>query len=1030
MSFDLQGRTEVPANKAGGWRAGLWRLLPWLLAAACVALAIGELRTSWLQSQVFAGAARLVSWRVESGPAPEFRHPHSGPYDARLGHSRLGEVFDRLEESGWRISAQSRGSTWFVRMMDWGLFPAYREKTQAGLQVMDQSGRHLFSSRWPERIYSDFEAVPEIVTGSLLFIENREVLGSGESRRNPAVEWDRLATAAVGLGLNKLGASGNRSGGSTLATQLEKLRHSPDGITPSVGEKFRQMLSASLRAYQDGPETQAARRRIVCDYLNSVPLAAARGYGEVQGLGDGLAVWFGEDFDETNRLLAGLADPSKPVSPRAARAFREVLTLLLAIRRPTSYLGEDREALRQRVDGYLTLMADAGVISRGLRDRARAQRVAFRDEYRPEPVGPFSARKGVYAIRTGLMQTLGFDSLYELDRMDLTARTTLDAAAQWAVTDALLRLREPEEAAAAGLIQDKLLAQGDPGSVIYSLTLYERAGGANILRIQADNYDQPLSINEGTKLELGSTAKLRTLISYLEVVAELREELGALTWDELNAFQPAPDDHLSHWARDYLLHSDPALDRMLDASLDRRYSASPDESFFTGGGLHKFANFDRADNTRMVTVRDAFHRSVNLAFIRLMRDLVHYRMYRMPGVVPALLADVHHPGRREYLDRFSEYEGRQFLREFYAKYDGLKLDMALREMAGGIRMTPRNLAVIYRSVRPDDGLNGFAAFLIGNLLNPYISDELLENLYREYAGDKFSLADRAYLADVHPLELWLLEYRARHPEADLAEIMAASEDAREESYKWLYLPSKKEAQDRAIRVMTERDAFRVIHESWRRQGYPFGWLVPSYATAIGSSGDTPAALAELAGIILNDGVRRPSLRVDRLLFADDTPFETEWEPKPEPGERVMFPEVAALVRKELVAVVEGGSAVRANRSMVLGDGQIVTVGGKTGTGDNRHETYGPGGKVIESRVINRTAAFVFFFGDRFFGAITAYVPGEQAADYGFTSSLPVQLFRNLAPTLASLIEKRYEPTGSPLLVADTVQPASDVPARP
>ena len=64
-------------------------------------------------------------------------------------------------------------------------------------------------------------------------------------------------------------------GGSTLATQIEKYRHSPEGRTASIPEKFRQMASASLRAYLDGPDTQRARERIVVDYLNTVPLSAA-----------------------------------------------------------------------------------------------------------------------------------------------------------------------------------------------------------------------------------------------------------------------------------------------------------------------------------------------------------------------------------------------------------------------------------------------------------------------------------------------------------------------------------------------------------------------------------------------------------------------------------------------------------------------------------------------------------------------------------------------------------------------------------
>jgi hypothetical protein len=65
--------------------------------------------------------------------------------------------------------------------------------------------------------------------------------------------------------------------------------------------------------------------------------------------------------------------------------------------------------------------------------------------------------------------------------------------------------------------------------------------------------------------------------------------------------------------------------------------------------------------------------------------------------------------------------------------------------------------------------------------------------------------------------------------------------------------------------------------------------------------------------------------------------------------------------------------------------------------------FGPGGRLIESRVINRTATFVFLIGDRFFGTVTAFVPGEAAADYGFTSSLPVQIFKELAPAFSALL---------------------------
>jgi hypothetical protein len=49
------------------------------------------------------------------------------------------------------------------------------------------------------------------------------------------------------------------------------------------------------------------------------------------------------------------------------------------------------------------------------------------------------------------------------------------------------------------------------------------------------------------------------------------------------------------------------------------------------------------------------------------------------------------------------------------------------------------------------------------------------------------------------------------------------------------------------------------------------------------------------------------------------------------------------------------------------------MGGKTGTGDQRFDVYGAGGRLIESRYVNRSATFVFNIGERFYGSMTAYV---------------------------------------------------------
>src|SRR5262249_8321766 len=185
----------------------------------------------------------------------------------------------------------------------------------------------------------------------LLFIETRELFDERYPQRNPAVEWDRFGLAAIHTLLRVLPFHISRAGGSTLATQLEKFRHSPDGRTGSVVEKFRQMGSASIRAYLDGPDTRAVRRDIALAYLNSVPLGAIPGYGEVHSLGDGLRAWYNADFAVVNSALrADTLAATDAVSAEQAATYRQILCLLIAQRRPAWYLGEGYAALPTLVD--------------------------------------------------------------------------------------------------------------------------------------------------------------------------------------------------------------------------------------------------------------------------------------------------------------------------------------------------------------------------------------------------------------------------------------------------------------------------------------------------------------------------------------------------------------------------------------------------------------------------------------------------------------------------------------------------------
>ena len=103
-----------------------------------------------------------------------------------------------------------------------------------------------------------------------------------------------------------------------------------------------------------------------------------------------------------------------------------------------------------------------------------------------------------------------------------------------------------------------------------------------------------------------------------------------------------------------------------------------------------------------------------------------------------------------------------------------------------------------------------------------------------------------------------------------------------------------------------------------------------------------------------------------------------------------------MVRREMIGVVENGTGIRAHGGIKLPDGVVLPIGGKTGTGDNRLQAFGAHGAVIGSKIVSRTAAFVFFIGDRYYGTVLAFVPGKTAGNYKFTSALAVQVLKDLS----------------------------------
>ncbi|MDZ7922838.1 MAG: transglycosylase domain-containing protein [Marinagarivorans sp.] len=964
-----------------------------------MALAWFEARTSWLQARLLPDYARTLSFGVEDGTSDNIHFPVKGPFDQRLGYVQLPAMLARLESNGFFIDRQVRFSPPLRRYVDAGFYPPYPQKTQAGLMIRDVDQQTLFGFRYPRHVFTRFEDIPPLMVESLVFIEDRRLLSDDRTQMNPTVNWGRFIKAAVFKAGEAINIETPSMGGSTLATQIEKFRHSERGITGSAQEKLRQMVSASVRVYQQGSDTQPARRQLVLDYLNTVPLAAAPSYGEVNGIGDGLHVWFGADPSEVSRLLQ-LQQPKAEQLQQQGLALRQVLALMVAHRRPSYYLLQNRPELGELVDSHLRLLQANGLISPTLAQAGLGQRIAFRNFHLQPAVVPTEFNKGVNVVRNRLVNLLGVPP-YDLDRMDLSVTTTLQKDLQASVTAHLRSLRDPAVAEAQGLVGKFLLNAGQAKNLRYSFTLFERSAEGNKVRVQTDNTDIPFDINEGSKLELGSTAKLRVLSSYLDIMVALYERYAPSLPASINSSEYDP---LTRWALAQLsANPGMTLDQMLAAALDRTYSANPNESFFTGGGLHTFSNFRREDNGRNPSVREALNESINLPFVRMLRDVVNHITYQQWQDLQAVMRDDNDPRRKEVLARFADREGAKFLSQFWSKYAGHSVEERIDTFLQGLTLTPVRAAVIYRYLHPTADLNSLSDFMVKHLTQPPDARTLAQ-LYDRYAPGSFNLQDLGYLAKVHPLELWLMGYLLQNGDPKFSAVLAASSDQRQEVYRWLTRTRARSARDSRIRTMLEVQAFAELQRRWSMLGFPFEHLVPSLATALGSSGDRPAALAELMGIILNNGNRIAPQRVSRMVFAAETPYETHVSFPPAVEETVMQPEVAHAMKLALADVVNKGTGRRLRGAYKNADGSDMVMGAKTGTGDNRLVSRA-GGQRITGRALSRTATLVFYLGDNHFGTLTAFVVGDEAGQYSFTSALPSQVLRGMASILEPYIQQ-------------------------
>lgn len=943
--------------------------------AFITALAAFEIKTSYFLSGYLHSFSKQINFKLQSDKVDDPFFPKFGPLNERYGYTKIPTWTDNLKNL-FTITHQADLSTKHKQIVAAGLNPIYNPKPFSQFKIDDQYGNLVYKKE--ALFFNSLEDVPPIIISILTFIENREILQTNFSYANPVVEVDRLAQAGFLYIKNQItGSGGKTAGGSTLATQMEKYNFSKDGKTQGSTDKIKQIASASLRVYKDSRSTLNQRKKILLDYINSVPLGAANYYGEVRGLAEGLSIIYNVNLNSEIEVLNTITNKN-PYNRQQLESLNRLMQLILSIRNP-NFLKNPQELK------YLKQVYVQTLIKQNILNSSASNIIQMYEEKQGYkiPDKNFITQKAQDHLRSRIAQLLKV-TYSQLDKLDLSVQSTLDYQLQQQITQFFENLKDENFIKQNSLRQEKLLDNTDKDKVTYSFILYELVNGSANLRATYDNINKPFEFNSGGKVELGSTAKLRVIISYLEAFVE--------AYNEKKLEKLTSNDQISTFVRSSNAQS---LDELLTLALDRKFSANPNELFFTGGGAHKFSNYKKEDNLQVVSIREALKRSINLPFVRALKEVVQFKIHRNSNYQKLLQSN--QEVRQKLLERFVEQESSIFLKKFYKTLKIQKniFNFLVKELT--TNYVAATAVIVYLKQIDSTQQLLEQLHLFGYTLN-LKQQKRAEEILKNFQKGIYNINDLGYLARLHPILLFAAKVMQDNSNISYDELFKKSYQTRMLSYKWLLDTKYTNRQNTRIYSILEAQAFEEILKDWNKLGYDFDYIVPSLATALGSSGDKPIYLARLIGTIINNGKSIDEHRITKLHFAEKTPYETILERIPQPSTQLITPEVSSHVRAVLDSVVDGGTAVRAKNS--FGN---LKVGGKTGTGDNRLETFDSTGKVLNSSPLNRTATFVFHIGNNWFGSMTVYVDQDQADQSSFTSSLAVTIFNLLAEKIKPII---------------------------
>jgi len=268
----------------------LW-IIPILIAlgilTVIVTLIRDEMHTSKLQAEWLSAYGKQMTYMLQPGPNPELHYPPSGPYNQRLGYSYLPFFIKSLQTDDYAVQAQMRTSKTWQYFEDRGLYPIYHAKTVAGLTLYDREGQRIYASAYPDRVFTDFHIIPPLLTDTLLYIEIASCLRTALSPATRSLNGIVFSTPFLDRWRANLCPASTQAAAVHSQHRLKNFAIHPAAkqITRSI--KCAKSLPHPCAFISTAKIPVRQGKKIVLDYLNSTPLSARPGFGEINGIGTG-----------------------------------------------------------------------------------------------------------------------------------------------------------------------------------------------------------------------------------------------------------------------------------------------------------------------------------------------------------------------------------------------------------------------------------------------------------------------------------------------------------------------------------------------------------------------------------------------------------------------------------------------------------------------------------------------------------------------------------------------------------------------